>query len=103
MKRSFAITMHAPLGQRHGALTFEENDGKISGALLLLGNSDHVTGTITKDGRIEFTGNLISKLRTFSYVAKGKIENGHITLDVTGARYSFCITGDEIKSLEEKQ
>lgn len=101
MNRKFNITMHAPLGLRHGTLCFTEYSGNIRGTLTLLGGSDSFTGHITEKGIIEFSGRLTSKLHSFSYSAKGNIANSMLTLDVIGDRYSFRITGNEIKPQEE--
>ena len=100
MERKFNITMHAPLGLRHGTLYFTECNGNISGTLVLLGGSGSVTGHITEEGIVEFAGKLVAKLHSFSFLAKGTITDSKLKLDVTGGRYSFRITGEEIKTQE---
>lgn len=100
MERKFDITMHAPLGLRHGTMCFTECDGNISGILELLGGRHMFTGRITGNGTIGFSGNLASKLHSFAYLARGTIIQSELKLDVTGSRYSFRITGEEIKPQE---
>ncbi len=96
MKRKFNITMHVPLGNRHGTMCFTENNSTISGILEVLGSKDDFTGTLTESGTLEFTGKMTSLLHSFSYLAKGTILNSKLKVNVTGGRYSFYITGEEI-------
>lgn len=102
MERKFDITMHAPLGLRHGTMIFTEKNNNISGTLELLAGKNNFTGTITENGTIEFSGKIASKLHSFTYIAKGRIIQSKLEIDVTGNRYSFCITGEEIKPKEEE-
>ena len=96
MKRNFNITMHVPLGCRHGTLCFTEEQSVIWGFLEVLGNRDSFTGTLTQTGHMEITGRMTSLLRSFSYIAKGTLRDTQLKLNVTGDRYSFRITGKEI-------
>lgn len=96
MKRKFDITMHVPLGRRHGTLLYSEDNSAVSGILEILGNKSPFTGSLTDNGIVEFTGKIKSILHSFRYIARGRITGSHIKLDVIGSRYSFCITGEEI-------
>ncbi len=101
MERKFEITMHAPLGKRHGSMRFTEKDGNISGMLELLGGKDSFKGTVAENGTIKFSGEITSRLHSFAYLAMGTITGSDMKLNVTGDRYSFRITGEEIISQEE--
>ena len=100
MERKFSITMHAPLGVRHGTMSFNEENSTIDGTLELLGNKSTFKGTITEDGTVEFSGKMTSRLHSFSYFANGTIIHSDLKLNVIGDRYSFCITGEEINLQE---
>lgn len=102
MERQFIITMHVPLGSRHGTMHFTEDRSKIHGVMEVLGNKDSFTGKLTKSGNIEITGKMTSLLHSFSYRAKGTIKNSKMNLSVVGDRYSFCITGEETNIQEDQ-
>ena len=88
--------MHAPLGVRHGTMSFNEENSEINGTLELLGSKGTFKGTIAEDGTVEFSGEMTSRLHSFSYFANGTIIHSALKLNVSGDRYSFCITGEEI-------
>ena len=95
MERKFSITMHAPLGVRHGTMSFNEENSTIDGTLEILGSKGTFQGTITEDGTVEFSGEMASRLHSFHYIANGTIIHSVLKLNVSGDRYSLCITGEE--------
>lgn len=101
MERTIRITMHAPLGPRHGTLRFSDQNGSVSGTMTLLGSTAPFAGRLTPDGGLTLAGELTSGLQSFSYLARGRLTPGGLELTVCGGRYSFGITGEEILSQEE--
>lgn len=98
MEHRFDITMHVPLGRRHGTVYMTEENSEVCGVLEVLGGRDPFTGTLTEAGELEITGRMRTGLCSFSYTARGTVNGTGLKLNVTGGRYSFCITGEEIKA-----
>lgn len=95
MTRNYDIIMHVPLGNRKGTLMFAQENGKIDGVLHVFGRDHPLSGTMTDQGMLKFSGQITSILCTFSYEAEGEITNGKLKLTAVGERYQFTITGKE--------
>lgn len=97
MERIFNIRMNVPLGCRNGTLSFTKNGEQfITGMLCLFQNKTPLTGKLSPDGEIAFSGQIITLIRTFPYQAQGTVDGGKIKLEVIGDRSHFIITGEEV-------
>ncbi len=97
MERKYNIALHAPLGLRLGQLELNQQGGSLAGTLTVLGNSNPVSGAITPSGTIALTGTMTTKLITFPFTATGAVTGKLLDLQVTGGRYAFRLTGEEIE------
>lgn len=95
MERIFDITMFAPLGHRHGTLRLNRSGPAVSGTIHILGGDAPFAGRVSDSGQVEFSGKMTTLLRSFTYIARGEIRGKTISLEVTGGRYHFNITGTE--------
>lgn len=103
MRRVFGITMHAPIGKKRGKMCYNQEKGCLNGTIELLGGKDDFSGHISESGEIDFSGTITSKFSSFAYTAKGRVDLPLIDFKITGGRYSFRVTGEEIISPEEKR
>lgn len=94
-ERRFVIEMHTPLGVRHGTMRVCVAQDVISGYLDLMNHEEPFSGKIDGDGYCEFSGKIITLLRTIPYHAAGRIADHRISLDLSGERNRFHLAGIE--------
>lgn len=97
MERKYNIVLHAPLGLRLGQLALTQQGGRLEGTLSVLGTANPVSGAITPSGAMALTGTLTTKLITFPFTATGAAVGKTLELQVTGGRYAFRLTGEEME------
>lgn len=95
MQRQFAVTLHVPLGERHGTLRFTQRDGTVSGTLEAFGAQSPFSGTASADGHLQLDGRMHAPRRSFPFCAEGYANGNTLELTVAGDRYAFRITGEE--------
>ena len=96
MQRKFSITMRAPLGLRFGTICFDIQGDALTGTLNILRCSNAFVGQISQTGDITFTGDIVTRIRTFPYSAKGLIDGHSLSLDISGNRGCLHVSGEEI-------
>lgn len=105
-EKRYVIEMRTPLGIRHGTLKASIMQDRIRGCLELMNHSEPFSGSIDGEGNCEFTGKIITLMRTISYKAAGTIKENKITLTLQGERNTFQITGtadqEESRQKEER-
>ncbi len=95
-KRKFEITMRVPTGIKYGALTFEEDNGSITGSLDILRHKNTISGNISADGRICFAGEIVTPVRTLTYEACGSISGKTLSAEINGGHISCTVSGREV-------
>ncbi len=103
MRRFFNIIMHAPIGKRQGKMCYNQENGCLNGKIELLGGEDDFSGHISESGEIDFSGTITSKLNSFAYTAKGRVDPPLINFMITGGRYCFHVTGEEVISRKKEE
>lgn len=103
MERQFQMTMHAPLGDRHGYLWLEQDHNELHGRLDILGHSANFDGSLGPHGEVIIDGQIRSALSSFRYLAEGRLQGTHLHLTVRGGRYNFQMDGEEMKTKESVQ
>lgn len=93
LNQSYEVCMHTPIGKRYGSISVQADGGRISGNLYLLQHNEPFSGTIDEDGRCEFTGRLITLMRTISYAAAGTISEASLNLSLKCGPSSFELVG----------
>lgn len=89
--------MIVPLGRRIGTLSFKKSGGQdIDGTLNLFQNETPFTGKLTPEGKIAFSGQMITLTRAFPYRAQGRVDGTKIKLEVVGDDCRFTISGEEV-------
>lgn len=89
----YDIQMLTPLGKKYGQMHVESQNGRLSGMLSLLGESQPIDGRVQSDGRCEFSGRLITLLNTIEYCAKGTINSDQIQFSMEGRGKVYPVTG----------
>ena len=89
----YDIQMLTPLGKKYGQMHIQSSDGRLSGMLSLLGESQPIEGTVQSDGTCEFCGRLITLLHTIEYRANGLIGPDEIQFSIAGRGRVFQVTG----------
>lgn len=102
-ERSYAIEMQTPLGIKHGTIRVRMEQNKISGFLDVMNHSEPFYGNIDTEGYCEFTGRIITLMRTIEYQASGKMDADQISLNIYGERNVFQVTGVVCSCESEKQ
>lgn len=92
-EKTYAIEMQTPLGIKRGSMRVRIDRNDISGFLDLMNHSEPFCGKISEEGCCEFTGRMITLMRTIEYRASGKLDQDQISLEVYGERNVFWITG----------
>lgn len=67
----YDITAQVPLGERHGRLHLEEQDGVCKGEMELMRFHNAVSGTIGRDGACCLKGMLKTLVREYAFTAQG--------------------------------
>lgn len=102
-ERSYAIEMQTPLGIKHGTIKVMIEQNEIRGFLDVMNHSEPFYGNINTEGYCEFTGRIITLMRTIEYQASGKIDADRISLAICGERNVFQVTGVVCSCESEKQ
>lgn len=93
LNQRYNICMHTPMGKRYGSMSIQANDNQISGFLSLLQHKEPFYGTIDENGLCEFTGKIITLMRTIAYVATGTITECSLNLSLRCGQSSFELIG----------
>ena len=90
---AYRIKMKTPLGEKHGTMLMNINEGTVHGHINIFGNKGSFMGEIHKDGTCRLCGRIITLIRTIEYVADGKAQEETIILTLKGERNTFYISG----------
>ena len=101
-ERLYAIEMQTPLGVKHGTIQVKIQQNKISGFLEVMHHSEPFYGKINTDGYCEFTGRIVTLMRTIEYQASGKMDAEQISLAICGERNVFQVIGVVCSGEKEK-
>ena len=82
----YDIQMLTPLGKKYGQMHVESQNGRLSGMLSLLGESQPIDGRVQSD-------RLITLLNTIEYCAKGTIDSDQIQFSMEGRGKVYPVTG----------
>lgn len=88
--------MRAQLGLRFGTICFDIQDDVLTGTLNILGCSNAFVGQISQAGDITFSGNIVTRIKTFPYSAKGLLDGHNLSLEVSGSHGCLHVSGEEI-------
>lgn len=102
-ERLYAIEMQTPLGIKHGTIKVIINQNEISGFFDVMNHSEPLYGNINTEGYCEFTGRIITLMRTIEYQAFGKMDADQISLAIYGERNVFQVIGVVCSCESEKQ
>ena len=102
-ERVYAIKMQTPLDIKHGIIRVKMEQNEIRGFLDVLNHSEPFYGNINPEGYCEFTGRIITLMRTIEYQASGKMDADQIFLTIYGERNVFQVTGVVCSRESEKQ
>ena len=100
-RRIFQIVMKVPLGERPGRISWQEEDGFISGFFEIMGHKNPFSGHLSAEKIIKIEGTLVTLIRNIPFTAEGKIENGHLKMALTEIRHTYSLEGVEITGNEE--
>lgn len=89
----YAIEMQTPLGIKRGTIKVKIEQNEISGFLDVMNHSEPFRGSIDANGDCEFTGHIITLMRTIEYTASGKMDEDRVSLLIQGERNVFQVTG----------
>lgn len=92
-ERMYEIEMQTPLGIKRGTLKIYIEQDKISGFLDVMNHSEPFAGSIDGEGYCEFTGRMITLMRTIEYKASGKLDEDGLSLALYGERNTFQVIG----------
>ena len=93
--------MQVPIGERCGTMSWEEENGSLSGVLEIMGYQNPFTGRITSgDGFVSektvvLEGKMVTPVREIPYTAEGYVTGGRITLQLQEPRHTYFIEGTE--------
>lgn len=80
--KEYSITLGTPIGKRSGTMTVDIHEGKVSGSLQLLRNTESFSGVIDGQGNCEIDGTLVTLLRAVPYHAVGRISKTEIRMEM---------------------
>ena len=91
--RTYMISMHTPVGIRHGTISLRIDQKRVTGQLNILRHCKPFEGTIDEFGNCRLHGSLTTLMRTVPYTAAGHIGLDTLNLSLTGERNSLHIAG----------
>lgn len=100
---NYAVSLHAPLGERPGELTLWIENGTVRGELSLLQKITKLAGMLKPDGSLAVTGELITHIRKIPYSAEGKISGDGIELTLHSGQRVYELTGIKKERKEEER
>ena len=97
-EKNYRICLTAPLGARNGSLVLHGSGGRVDGWLNVMGRKNALSGQISDDGQITFSGSFQTLVSTVAYTATGTISGQRILLNLktdSGAQYP--VSGEEFE------
>lgn len=91
---TYTIALQTPIGIRNGSMDIRINGNIASGMMHILNHSEPFHGEINDNGKCNFTGQLVTRMRTIPYQAVGLINQDHIDLTLVGGKETFHLTGE---------
>ena len=89
----YDILLHTPLGKRQGELKAKIENGKLTGFLSLLGNTEPIEGTVEADGSCSLKGKFVTLMRSVDFTADGTIDYDALRLAVKGSSGYYKMLG----------
>lgn len=103
MLRSYAITMHTPMGDKSGTLALDIAGAVISGTLEIFGKRHGVTGEALGDGSCLLRGNFTTLMSTFTYRGSGHIREDALELTLLSGSRTYRVTGTPLPNTEKEK
>lgn len=91
---TYQIKMKTQMGNKYGQLCLYAKDGCLLGSFNILGHNNPIDGHVLQDGRCHFSGELITPMRSIAFFAKGKINQGSITLAIYTDEFTMPVLGN---------
>lgn len=93
----YRVCLSVPLGQRDGTMLIRQTGSSITGWLDILGNRNTLSGALTNDGQLEFSGVLQTFLSTIPYTATGTMSSSRLQLNLkTASDTCYFLSGEEL-------
>ena len=89
------MTLYVPLGERKGRLWWETRNGTLQGVLDILGHENPVSGRLLPGNALELSGSVRTLMREIAWSAAGQVQDGRLSLTLTGPRPSWKLEGTE--------
>ena len=99
MELVYKAYMNTPIGKKNGVVRANVDGGSIDGMIEILGRKQAFKGTVSADGSCRIEGEITTLLRTFSYTAKGNVDEESIRLLLDGDRNSYELIGKREKGV----
>lgn len=100
-EQKYYVSLHTPLGRRNGTLLARMNGSALTGTLTILNHTQPFTGEVDERGNCKISGTFITLVRTVPYIATGQISDTALTLDLSGDRNHFKLSGSVCPEEEE--
>lgn len=97
----YNVRMYTPLGEKAGTMLANRTGNVLNGWLNILGHQEPFEGTIDEMGNCNISGLFITLMRRVSFVATGKFSDSSVSLQITGERNVFELSGEVCPESEE--
>ena len=96
LERKYRICITVPLGERVGTMMIKEKDDCIDGWIDIMNERNTISGIVSSDGQVVFSGTLKTLMNNFNFTASGYVKDKAITLTLkTDFGIYYSLTGEE--------